>query len=113
MLGNRCGDESTRAKSGDCDSGDHAAFVRKPLDQSRHRHDVTQTEADAAQHAVRKVEKPQVASNLSREHQAQAVAEASDGSHTASAAPLHPYTAREGGEAEHENREFESQRDLR
>src|SRR5437762_958821 len=102
MLGNRCGDKSARAKSGDGKPGDHAAFVRKPFDQGCHRYDVTETEADAAQHAIKKVEQPQVASNLSREHQAKAVAEAAGGSHAARPAPLHPQSAGEGSKPEHE-----------
>src|SRR6185503_11542246 len=112
MFRHRCGDKGTRAKSCDGKPGDHAAFVRKPFDQSRHWHDVTQTEADAAEHAVTEVEQPQVASNLSGEHHTQAVAQAYDSSHTARAAPLHPQTTSEGGNTEHENRELKSQRDL-
>lgn len=48
MLRNRCGNESARAKPRKSQSSDHAAFVREPLDQSRHGNDVTQTEADMA-----------------------------------------------------------------
>jgi len=90
MLRDRRSNESPRAEPGNCEPGDHAAFIGEPLDQSCHGHDVTQTKSDAAEDAVGQVEQSEVAADLSSQHHAQAVAEASDERDSARTDPLHP-----------------------
>ncbi|MNE25137.1 hypothetical protein D3C80_1184580 [compost metagenome] len=58
--GQRCTDHGPAAEAHDRHAGGHAAFVREPLDQGRHRRNVAQAQADTADHAGAQPHQPQL-----------------------------------------------------
>ena len=60
QIGERRADHGAATESHDGHAGRHAAPVRKPFDQRRDRRDVTEAEADAADHAGAEPHQPEL-----------------------------------------------------
>ena len=60
QVGQRRADHGAAAEAHDRHAGRHAAPVREPFDQRRHRRDVAEAEADAADHARAQPQQPEL-----------------------------------------------------
>src|SRR5207237_5917241 len=90
----------------------HAAFVRKPFDERRHRHDVTEAQTKAAQYSKSKIEQSEMSMRLAGQYHPQTVTNTADHGHSPRPRPFHPQSARESGKTKHEYRQFKGKGDL-
>ena len=108
QVGERRADHRAAAEAHDRHAGRHAAAVRKPFDQRRHRRDVAEPEPDAADHAGAEPHQPELMGvDADRaEHQAAAPAQRRDDAGLARAGAFEPAAPerRRGAEQHEEQR---------
>src|SRR5258706_251594 len=85
----------------------HAPFVGKPFDQSRHWDDITKTQTKAAQDPKTQIEQSEVSARLPGQYHSQPITKTGDHCYSPRACAFHPNPARESGDPKHEYRQFE------
>ena len=108
-IGERRADQRAAAKAHDGHAGRHAAPVREPFDQGRHRRDIAKAKTDAADDAEAKPEQPELVDidGVGADQKTAAPAESGDDARLARTRPFEPAAEDGRRQAEKYDAEFE------
>ncbi len=113
MRRQRRGDECAHPKSANRDPSHETSLIWKPFQQNRDRDDVAKSNADAANHAVREIQTPEITVGKTSQENTKAIKQtARHRDHTRATADI-PKTTEESRESQDEDADRERQCHLR
>jgi len=107
------GDERAGTEPADGDPGDETASIGEPFYQNCNGNNVAQAKTEPSDESVTEIEPPQIIRREARQKNAEAIERSPGERDDPRPFSIHPQTAKERSEAEHENADGEGERDLR